>query len=283
MMEIENISSATKLHNGVKMPLLGLGVYKAENGTEVIKAIHHAFEAGYRHIDTASYYENEEGVGEAIRSSGINRSDVFLTTKVWNDDQGFDSTLKAFDKSQSKLRTHYVDLYLIHWPVPGKFYETWRALEHLYDEGRVKAIGVSNFLVHHLEEVVRNCRIKPMVLQNEFHPRLIQQPLLDYCKKNEIQYEAWSPLMRGRILQNRVLEKIGRKYGKTPAQVVLRWDLQKRVVTIPKSVHKKRIVENADIFDFTLSEQEVREIDSLETAERTGADPDNFMGHFSGE
>ncbi len=280
-MEIENISSATKLHNGVKMPVLGLGVYKAENGTEVIQAIHHAFEAGYRHIDTASFYENEGGVGEAIQTSGINRSDIFLTTKVWNNDQGFESTLKAFDVSLSKLGTEYVDLYLIHWPVPGKFPETWRALEQLYDEGRVKAIGVSNFLVHHLDNIIKNCRIKPMVVQNEFHPRLVQQPLLNFCLENDIQYEAWSPLMRGHILQNKTLQSIGEKYGKTAAQVVLRWDLQKGVVTIPKSVHRERIIENAEIFDFRLSEHEVREIDTLDTAERTGADPDDFMDHFA--
>lgn len=280
-MEIDNIQSATELHNGVKMPVLGLGVYKADNGREVIQAIHDAFEAGYRHIDTASFYENEKGVGEAIRSSGINRDEIFVTTKVWNDDQGFDATIKAFDLSLSKLQTDYVDLYLIHWPVPGKFFETWKALEQLYKQGKVRAIGVSNFLIHHLQEVITRSQIKPMVVQNEFHPRLVQQPLLDFCQKNEIQYEAWSPLMRGRILQNAILEKIGRKHGITPAQVVLRWDLQKGVVTIPKSVHKERIKENADIFNFTLSEQEVREIDSLETAERTGADPDDFMDHFS--
>lgn len=281
-MEINSIQSTTELHNGVKMPVLGLGVYKAENGKEVIQAIHHAFEAGYRHIDTASFYENEEGVGEAIRTSGLSRDEIFLTSKVWNDDHGFDSTLRAFKISLSKLKTDYVNLYLIHWPVPGKFSETWRALEKLYDERRVKAIGVSNFLVHHLDEVIKNCRIKPMVVQNEFHPRLVQQPLLDFCRENDIQYEAWSPLMRGRVLQNKILKSIGKKYEKTAAQVVLRWDLQKGVVTIPKSVHRERIIENAEIFNFKLSEQEVREIDSLDTAERTGADPDNFMDHFAG-
>lgn len=280
-MEINSIKSTTELHNGVKMPILGLGVYKAENGKEVIQAIHHAFEAGYRHVDTASFYENEEGVGEAIRTSGLSRDEIFLTSKVWNDDHGFDSTLKAFEVSLSKLKTDYVNLYLIHWPVPGNFHETWRALEQLYDEGRLKAIGVSNFLVHHLDEVIKNCRIKPMVVQNEFHPRLVQQPLLDFCRENDIQYEAWSPLMRGRILQNKILKRIGKKYKKTAAQVVLRWDLQKGVVTIPKSVHRERIIENAEIFNFKLSEQEVREIDSLDTAERTGADPDNFMDHFA--
>lgn len=280
-MKSDNIKKTFKLHNGVKMPVLGLGVYKAGNGKEVINAIHNSFEAGYRHIDTASFYANEEGVGEAIRLSGLNRSEVFLTTKVWNDDQGFQSTLKAFEVSLSKLGTEYIDLYLIHWPVPGKFLETWKALEQLYDSGRVKAIGVSNFLVHHLKEILENCRIKPMVLQNEFHPRLVQQSLLLFCRENDIQYEAWSPLMRGRILQNETLKKIGNKYGKTAAQVVLRWDLQKGVVTIPKSVHRGRIIENANIFDFRLTEQEVREIDRLETAERTGADPDDFMAHFA--
>ena len=280
-MKIESIHSTTRLNNGVEMPVLGLGVYKAKNGNEVIDAIQMAFEAGYRHIDTASFYENEDGVGEAIRSSEISRSDIFVTTKVWNDDHGFDATLKAFNSSLLKLKTDYIDLYLIHWPVPGKFLETWKALEHLYELGRVRSIGVSNFLIHHLQEVMRDSSVKPMVVQNEFHPRLIQQPLIDFCRDNEIQYEAWSPLMRGRILENTTLKRIGERYGKTPAQVVLRWDLQKGVVTIPKTIHRERIFENADIFNFSLTEDEMEEINALDTAQRTGADPDNFMSHFA--
>ncbi|MGI0106673.1 aldo/keto reductase [Salinimicrobium sp. WS361] len=279
-MKIGNINGTTTLHNGVAMPVLGLGVYKAKEGREVIESIHHALDAGYRHIDTASFYENESGVGEAIKSSKIPREEIFVTTKVWNDDQGFEETLKAFDKSLEKLGLEYIDLYLIHWPVPGKYVETWKALEKLYSEGKVKAIGVSNFLEHQLNDILDSCSIKPMVLQNEFHPRLVQQSLLDFCKRNQIQYEAWSPLMRGEVFKNVLLQELAEKYGKTVAQLVIRWDLQKGVVTIPKSVHKNRIFENADVFDFEISEEDMRRIDALDREERTGAHPDDFMDHF---
>jgi diketogulonate reductase-like aldo/keto reductase len=279
-MDIGNINGTTTLHNGVTMPVLGLGVYKAKEGREVIESVHHALDAGYRHIDTASFYENESGVGEAIKSSKIPREEIFVTTKVWNDDQGFKETLKAFDKSLEKLGLDFIDLYLIHWPVPGKYVETWKALEKLYSEGKVKAIGVSNFLEHQLKDILNDCNIKPMVLQNEFHPRLVQQSLLDFCKRNQIQYEAWSPLMRGEVFKNPLLKELAKKYGKTVAQLVIRWDLQKGVVTIPKSVHRDRIFENADVFDFGISEEDMRQIDALDREERTGAHPDDFMDHF---
>ncbi|WZL89818.1 aldo/keto reductase [Salinimicrobium sp. 3283s] len=279
-MNIGNINGTTTLHNGVAMPVLGLGVYKAKEGREVIESIHHALDAGYRHIDTASFYENESGVGEAIKSSKIPREEIFVTTKVWNDDQGFEETLKAFDKSLEKLGLDYIDLYLIHWPVPGKYVETWKALEKLYSEGKVKAIGVSNFLEHQLKDILNDCSIKPMVLQNEFHPRLVQQSLIDFCKRSQIQYEAWSPLMRGEVFKNPLLKELAKKYGKTVAQLVIRWDLQKGVVTIPKSVHRNRIFENADVFDFEISEEDMRQIDALDREERTGAHPDDFMDHF---
>ncbi|MCX2837964.1 aldo/keto reductase [Salinimicrobium sp. MT39] len=279
-MDIGNINGTTTLHNGVTMPVLGLGVYKAKEGSEVIESVHHALDAGYRHIDTASFYENESGVGEAIKSSKIPREEIFVTTKVWNDDQGFEETLKAFDKSLEKLGLDYIDLYLIHWPVPGKYVETWKALEKLYSEGKVKAIGVSNFLEHQLKDILNDCSIKPMVLQNEFHPRLVQQSLIDFCKRSQIQYEAWSPLMRGEVFKNPLLKELAKKYGKTVAQLVIRWDLQKGVVTIPKSVHRNRIFENADVFDFEISEENMRRIDALDREERTGAHPDDFMDHF---
>lgn len=280
-MKITDISGTVKLYNGIEMPYLGLGVYKTKDGAEVKAAINSALDAGYRHIDTASFYKNEEGVGEAVKTSAIPREEIFVTTKVWNDDQGYEETLKAFEVSLQKLKMDYVDLYLIHWPVPKKYLETWKALEKIFEEGRAKAIGVCNCLPHHIESIIENGRIKPMLLQNEFHPRLVQQPVIDFCKKNGIQYQAWSPLMRGRILDNEKLKGLASKYGKSPAQIIIRWDLQKGVLTIPKSVHKDRIEENTNVFDFELSPEEVALIDSLDRGERTGAHPDHFMEHFA--
>ena len=280
-MNIKNISGTTRLSNGVEMPVLGLGVYKANDGREVIESVQHAFDAGYRHIDTASFYRNEKGVGEAVKNSGIAREEIFVTTKVWNDDQGYEQTLAAFERSLEELEMEYVDLYLIHWPVPGKYLETWKALEKLYSDGKVRAIGVSNFLEHHLNDILDNCSVPPMVLQNEFHPRLVQQPLIDFCKRNNIQYESWSPLMRGEVFQIDVLKELAEKYNKSIAQLVIRWNLQKGVITIPKSVHRERIFENANVFDFEISEEDVRLIDALDREERTGAHPDNFMDHFN--
>lgn len=280
-MILSDISGTTTLNNSIEMPYLGLGVYKAKDGNEVKNAIHDALNLGYRHIDTASFYHNEEGVGEAIKIAEIDRSEIFITTKVWIDDQGYENTLKAFDTSLNKLLVDYIDLYLIHWPVPNLYVETWKAMEYLYAQGRVKAIGVCNCLEHHLETINAQSVIKPMVLQNEFHPRLVQQPLIDYCSKNKIQYEAWSPLMRGKILNNPTLQKIAQKYHKTTAQIIIRWDLQKGIVTIPKSVHKNRIKENADVFDFELTQEEIQNINALHSNERTGAHPDHFMEHFN--
>ncbi len=279
-MKITNISSTATLHNAIEMPLLGLGVYKAENGEEVIEAVHHALKVGYRLFDTASFYNNELGVGEAIRTGGIPRGEIFVTTKVWNDDHGYEQTLKAFEVSLQKLNLQYIDLYLIHWPVPGKYTETWRALEKLYKDGKVKAIGVCNCLEHQLQELINTGEISPMLVQNEFHPRLLQQSLLDFCKENQIQYQSWSPLMRGKILDNPTLKELANKYKRTPAQIVIRWNLQKGVATIPKSVHKDRIRENAEVFDFELSGADMASIDNLDRDERTGAHPDDFLDHF---
>ncbi|TCJ89631.1 UNVERIFIED_ORG: diketogulonate reductase-like aldo/keto reductase [Anoxybacillus amylolyticus] len=273
---MNGLQDCATLHNGVKMPWVGLGVYKVKEGEEVRSAVRTALEIGYRHVDTAAFYENEEGVGQAIRESGIPRKQVFVTTKVWNTDQGYETTLKAFDKSLKKLGFDYVDLYLVHWPVKGKYKETYKALEKLYKDGYVRAIGVSNFHIHHLQDVLADCEIKPMVNQVEYHPRLTQKELLTFCRENGIQLEAWSPLMRGEILSEPTIIDIGRKYGKTPAQVVLRWDLQHGVVTIPKSVTPARIKENADIFDFSLTDEEMKQIDALNLNKRVGPDPDNF-------
>jgi diketogulonate reductase-like aldo/keto reductase len=258
------------------MPWLGLGVFRADNGNEVEQAIHWALEVGYRHIDTASIYENEEGVGRAIASCGVPRESLFVTTKVWNSDQGEKTTPRALEESLRKLGLEYVDLYLIHWPVKGKFKETWRAMEQLYQQGKARAIGVSNFLEHHLRDLMNECDVVPMVNQCEFHPRLVQPELLKYCRENKIQFEAWSPIMKGRVNDVAELKELAEAYGKTPAQIALRWDLQHRVVTIPKSVRRERIVENAGIFDFELSVQDMAKIDALNTCERIGPDPDHI-------
>lgn len=221
-------------------------------------------------------YANEEGVGKAIRDHRLKRDDIFVTSKVWNTDQGYDSTLKAFDLSMKKLDFEYLDLYLIHWPVAGKYKETWRALEKLNRDGRIRAIGISNFLRRHIEDLLKTAEIMPMVNQVEFHPRLVQQDLVDFCRKNNIQYEAWSPFRMGKIFEVRELDAIAEKYNKTVAQLVIRWNLQKGVVTIPKSIRKERIISNADVFDFEISQEDISLIDALDRHERIGADPDNF-------
>lgn len=276
MRKITDVKGTFTLNNGVEMPYFGLGVYLSKEGQEVINAINWAVEAGYRHIDTASIYKNEEGVGEGIKQCGVDRKELFVVSKVWNNDQGYDATLKAFDASMKRLDLEYLDLYLIHWPVANKYKETWKALEKIYAEGRVKAIGVSNFLQHHLEDLLSEANVVPMVNQMEFHPYLVQQDLLDFCNKNTIQYEAWSPMMQGKIFQMDEFKQLSEKYNKTIAQIVLRWDLQKGVITIPKSSKKERIIDNANIFDFELSEEDVSMLDSLHRGQRFGPDPDNF-------
>jgi methylglyoxal/glyoxal reductase len=275
-MKITDLSGIVELSNKVKMPYFGLGVFQMNDGEEVINSVSYALKIGYRHIDTAALYYNEKGVGTAIINSGIKREQLFVTSKVWNSDQGYDNTLRAYDKSLQKLQMNYLDLYLIHWPVKGKFKDTWHALETIYKQGRVKAIGISNFLKHHIDDLLRSAEIVPMVNQMEFHPYLVQQDLIDYCKKFNIQYQAWSPLMQGKVVEVDLLQKLGSKYKKDPAQIVLRWNLQKDVVTIPKSSHKERILSNSHIFDFELTQDEVKAIDKLDRHERLGADPDNF-------
>lgn len=272
---ITAITQTTELNNGVKMPWLGLGVYKSQEGEQVEQAVSDALEAGYRSIDTAAAYGNEEGVGRAIAECGIDRNELFITTKVWNSDQGYESTLQAFEVSRRKLKLDVIDLYLVHWPVAGKYKETYRALEKLYKDGYVRAIGVSNFLLPHLNDLLSECEVKPMVNQVEFQPFLTQPELQSYCRDNQIQLEAWSPLMQGN-LDVALLKEIGLKYDKSPAQVILRWDLQNSVVTIPKSVRKERIIENANIFNFELTSAEVTAINNLNEGRRYGSDPMNF-------
>lgn len=277
---IKNIQDTTTLHNGVKMPWFGIGVFKVEEGPELVNAVKFAIKHGYRSIDTAAIYENEEGVGQAIREgikeASIPREELFITSKVWNADLGYESTLVAYETSLKKLDLEYLDLYLIHWPVEGKYKEAWRALETLYKEGRVKAIGVSNFQVHHLEDLMNDAEIKPMVNQVEYHPRLTQKEIQEFCQEHGIQLEAWSPLMQGQLLDNLVLQEIANKYNKTVAQVILRWDLQNGVVTIPKSTKEHRIVENSTVFDFELTKEEMQRINELNQNHRVGPDPDNF-------
>lgn len=275
-MTIRHITDCAVLNNGVRMPWLGLGVFKVEEGEEVISSVTMALEAGYRSIDTAAGYQNETGVGIAIKNSGIPREELFITTKLANPDQGYESTLRAFEESRRKLGVDYVDLYLIHWPGKDKYADTWRAFEKLHREGYIRAIGVSNFNIHHLETLKQSSNTIPAVNQVEFHPLLNQQELLQYCKREGIQLEAWSPIMKGN-LDLPVLTELAAKYNKTAAQIVLRWELQHGVVVIPKSVRRERIVENAGIFDFALSDEDMRAIDGLNQNRRFGPDPDTFL------
>lgn len=273
---MNSLQSTTTLHNGVKMPWFGLGVYKVPEGAEALESVKAAIKAGYRSIDTAALYQNEEGVGQGIKESGVPREELFITTKVWNSDQREDRVLEAFETSLQKLGLEYVDLYLIHWPVKEKYKQSWKVLEKLYKEGRIRAIGVSNFQIHHLEDLMADAEIKPMVNQVELHPLFAQLELHEYCKKQEIQIEAWAPLGQGRLLDNPVLQEIASSHHKSIAQVILRWDIQNEIVTIPKSVRESRIIENANIFDFTLSESDMEKINALNENKRFGGDPDNF-------
>lgn len=259
------------------MPWLGLGVWRITNPEELDFAVKTALETGYTSIDTADVYGNEEGVGKAIRESGVPREQLFITTKLSNKMQrkGYEATLKAFETSRKKLGLEYIDLFLIHWPVKGKYTESWKALIKLYNDGLVRAIGVSNFQIHHLEDIINETGVVPAVNQVELHPWLNQNELVDFCRKHNIRVEAHSPLMGGHLNEVRELGEIAKKYQKTPAQVVLRWNLQREIIVIPKSVHKERIVENSRIFDFNLSDEDMEAINSLNRNRRFLPDPDN--------
>ncbi|MCM3790013.1 aldo/keto reductase [Domibacillus indicus] len=277
---LASLKDTVTLHNGVKMPWMGLGVFKVTEGEEVVESVKAAIRNGYISIDTAAIYKNEEGVGQGIRESGVPREDLFVTSKVWNSDQGYETTLQAFETSLNKIGLDYLDLYLIHWPGVDKYKDTWKALEKLYKDGRVRAIGVSNFQIHHLQELMSDCEIKPMVNQVEFHPHLTQKELLAFCKNEGIQMEAWSPLKQGQLLNELVLTDIAHKHNKSVAQVILRWDLQHEVVTIPKSIKEHRIIENADIFDFELTQEDMEKIDALNQDSRAGSHPDTMRVGF---
>ncbi|WP_163580333.1 aldo/keto reductase [Gracilibacillus saliphilus] len=275
---VNSLQATTTLHNGVKMPWFGLGVFLVEEGEEVYNSVKWALEHGYKSIDTAAVYGNEEGVGKAIKDSGIPREELFITSKLWNGDQGYEETLQAFETSLNKLGLEYLDLYLIHWPVPelNKYKESWKAMEKLYNDGKIRAIGVSNFKEHHLEDLISEAQVAPMVNQVEYHPHLQQRSLHEFCKQHNIQLEAWSPLKQGKILDDPTLTDIAKRHGKSTAQVILRWDLQQEVVTIPKSVKQHRIQDNADVFDFELTEEEMKLIQDMNKEERVGPDPDEF-------
>lgn len=271
-----SLSTTYTLNNGTKIPAIGLGVYQAEPGKEVYEAVKSALEIGYRHIDTASFYENESDVGRAIKDSGIPRDEIFVTTKVWNDEQGYEETKAAFQRSLERLEMDYVDLYLVHWPVPDKFTETYRALEEIYQEGKAKAIGVSNFLPHHLEELLQSATVVPAVNQIELHPQLQQIETQEFCKKHNILIEAWAPLGKASYFDHPTLVKLANKHKKTPAQIIIRWQFQSDIITIPKSVRKERQEENVDIFDFELSEEDIKEMELMNLEKRIGKHPDEF-------
>ena len=263
------------LTDGTTIPQLGLGVYKVADD-EAERVVRIALDEGYRHVDTATLYGNEAGVGRAIRASGLDRDDVYLTTKVWNTAHGYDETLRAFDESLARLGTDHVDLYLIHWPAPARdrYVETYRALETIRAEGRARSIGVSNFQVHHLERLLGETSVVPVIDQVEAHPWLQQHELRDFCAARGIAVEAWSPLARGRVLDDAAIGRIAAKHGVEPAQAVIRWHLQQGLVVIPKTVNARRLASNLDVFGFELDEDDLAAIAALDSGERSGSHPD---------
>ena len=271
----ETTVPSVALSDGALVPQLGLGVYKVADD-EARTVVATALELGYRHVDTASFYGNEVGVGQAIRASDVPRDEVFVTTKVWNTEQGFDETLRAFDASLDRLGTDHVDLYLIHWPAPtqDRYVETWRALERIAEEGRARSIGVSNFQVHHLERLLGETSVVPVIDQVEAHPWLQQHELREFCAARGIAVEAWSPLARGRVLDDAVVGRVAAKHGVQPAQAVIRWHLQQGLVVIPKTVDAGRLRSNLDVFGFELDEDDLAAFAALDSGERSGSHPD---------
>ena len=268
-----NIKSTVKLNNGVKMPALGLGVYQSPPGRVTQNAVRCALSAGYRHFDTARIYGNEADVGQAVHQSGIAREDLFVTTKLWNSDQGYDSTLRACEASLKRLGLGYLDLYLIHFPVPETRKESWRAMKTLLGKGKCRSIGVSNFTIPHLEDLLEEHELTPAVNQVEFHPFLYQKELLEYCQRRGVQVEAYSPLARGERLKHPRITALATRYSKTPAQLMIRWGLQHGLVVIPKSTREERIRENSQVFDFEISAEDMRSLDSLNEDLRLNWDP----------
>jgi methylglyoxal/glyoxal reductase len=268
-----NIKSTVKLNNNVQIPVLGLGVYQTPPGKVTQNAVKSALKVGYRHVDTARIYGNEADVGQAVRETGLRREDLFITTKLWNSDQGYDSTLRACEASLKRLGLSYLDLYLIHFPVPEVRDESWKAMETLLKKGICRAIGVSNFTIRHLEELLNESEVAPAVNQVEFHPFLYQIQLLEFCQKKRIQVEAYSPLARGERFKHPTLAALAKRYTRTPAQIMIRWGLQHGLVVIPKSTREERIRENKQVFDFEISAVDMKTLDSLNEDLRLNWDP----------
>jgi len=269
------------LNNGLEMPLIGYGVFRVPEGDDLAEAVKTAIAKGYRSIDTAQVYRNEESVGRGIRAAIeeglVTREELFVTSKVWNDGLSYEETLAAYDSSLEKLGLDYLDLYLVHWPgIDTNYINVYKALEKIYQDGRVRSIGVSNFHVHHLENILKETSVVPVINQIEFHPHLTQEEVRAYCKENGIQVEAWSPLMNGSLLEESLIQQLASKYGKTPAQIVLRYDVQHGVVTIPKTMTPARMTENLTVFDFSLTEEEMAQLDTLNDGLRCGPDPEKF-------
>jgi diketogulonate reductase-like aldo/keto reductase len=267
------------MNNGIEIPMLGLGLYLSSSGHQAREALQTALDAGYRHFDTAKFYGNEEDVGLAVRESDIDREELFITTKLWNDDHGYDSTLAAIDLSLKKMQLDYIDLYLIHWPVQDLRLDSWRAMEKAQTDGKIRSIGVSNYMIHHLEELLDNCQMIPAINQFEISPFNYQsrRDVIEYCLSKNILVEAYSPLTKGQKLRDPDLIDIGNKYGKSPAQVLIRWALQHQLIVLPKSSNEQRIRENAAVFDFTLTEEDMNYLDGMDENLATSWDPTNTL------
>lgn len=280
---MKSIQDCHILSNGVKIPCVGYGTWLIEKEEAEDKVLM-ALNQGFRHIDTAACYKNEDGVGKAVLNSGIPREEIFVTSKLWNTDQGYANCKKAFASTMEKLQLEYLDLYLIHWPIAKDYkekwqqtiQETWRAFEELYAEGKIRAIGVSNFKKHHFDVLLQTAKVMPMVNQIELHPGANQDDTVRYCKKNNVLVEAWSPLARGAVFHSATLAKLAQKYDKSIAQIVLRWELQKEVLPLPKSVTEERIRENIDLFDFEIANEDMKIIDTIKDCEGIQLDPDTI-------
>ena len=279
---IKSLNDCFVLSNGVKIPCVGFGTWQTQDGATAVTAVETAIKAGYKHIDTAAAYGNEKSVGDGIKNSGVDRKELFITTKLWNSNRGYDKTMKAFEESMKLLGLDYLDLYLIHWPASGQHTNewrdvnasTWKAFEELYKAGKIKSIGVSNFLVHHLMDLMGKCEIAPMVNQVEYHPGYTQPEIVDYCRRNNILVQAWSPLGCGRVLEDETLMKIAAKYGKSTAQICIKWALQNDTLPLPKSATPSRIIDNTNVFDFDISCEDMKVIDAFYYVGYSGMHPD---------